>query len=158
MTVAYGVWAWLEVKFWLSPLTCVVVAGRSAVWLHSCCQHNGRWLLTTDYDGCTLFTTADNTDGRSVLTAAVLRHRSRTGGRINRWTYFCYLKTEYLPMIFMRQQNQPCQLLHSISCTPVLRTQWRWKTQQLRALSPAAARPLSLSVLYRAAQIKIPPR
>jgi len=60
----------------------------------SCCQWNGRWVLTTDFDGRAVFNSWwHHTVWRrscSVDNSYTLKP-SRTGGRINIWTYF-YLK------------------------------------------------------------------
>jgi len=61
---------------------------------HKCCQRNRRWLLTTGFDRCTLFTTADNT---CCVTTVELCWQIcgpmsyRTAGHINTWTYLFML-------------------------------------------------------------------
>jgi len=77
----------IGIRSW--PASCSTLASY-----HKCCQHNGRWLLTTDYDR------------RTPLTTGVVWRHCRRGGHINNWTYFIW-NQNLSPGggVWMRQQN-----------------------------------------------------
>jgi len=67
------------------------------LWRH--CQRNWRRLLTT------------SSDGRTRLSTSVVWRQSRTGSRINMWTYFSFEIRIFPTGRLGEQQNRRCQCL-----------------------------------------------
>jgi len=99
----------------------IATAKRSCLTLTSyrrCCQRNRRQLLTTGSDGRTLLTTpavwSDNS--QALLTKAVVwRQVEQMALLIFGILNQNFSTSNHLEGIWMRQQNQRCQLLNSVS-------------------------------------------